>query len=155
MRHRIVRRRAAVLLAAWLATGCHSYAAVPVEALPAEAPVRVRLTDRGSVDLADALGPRAAALHGRLQERGDSAVVLRVAAVRRANGTEEPWNGERVRLPLAAVAGIERERVSGVRSGLLAGGIVAVLAVAVAAFGGDGGGTVPGGPIGGQPGGPR
>jgi hypothetical protein len=154
MRTLIVRHRAAGLLVPWLLSACHGYAASSATLVPADAPVRVELTDRATVDLAAALGPRARLVRGRVAERADSTLVLRVASVMRSDGTEEDWRGETVRMPLAAVAHLERERLSGVRSGLLLGGVVAALAVAVAVFGG-GSESIPGGPGGQTPGGPR
>ena len=151
----VMRRRAAVLFVPWLLAGCHSYAATTVAAVPADARVRVELTDRASVDLASTLGPRTRHLRGRIVERADSALVLRVTAVQRDGVNEEEWRGEAVRLPLAAVAGIEREELSRARSGLFAGGVVAALALAVAMLGGGGNDTVTGGPGGRQPGGER
>ena len=132
----------------WALTACHGYESYPPTAVPTDAPVRVELTDRAAVDLAAALGPRARLVHGRVAERGDSAVTLRVSSITRRDGVEESWRGEPVRVPIAGVARFERERLSPTRSGLLAGGIAAALALAIVAFGG-GGETVRGGPIGG------
>jgi hypothetical protein len=150
-----MRRRAAVLFVPWLLAACHCYAATSVSALPADARVRVALTERASVDLASTLGPRTRHLRGRIVERADSALVLRVTAVQRDGANEESWRGEAVRLPLAAVAGVERDGLSRSRTGLFAGGLVAALALAVAVLGGSGSDTVTGGPGGRQPGGER
>jgi len=154
MTRRAIRRRAAVLLLPWAATtACRSYAPIALEAAPVDAPVRIALTDRGSADLADALGARTRELRGRVAERGDSAVVVHVSGVTREGADEEAWRGEPVRLPLAAVARIERESLSRSRTALFAGGVLAVLALAVSALGN--GEAVRGGPGGGQPPPPR
>ena len=145
MRSFIVRRRALALLVPWAVTACHGYERYSPTAVPTDAPVRVELTDRAALDLAAALGPRARLVHGRVAERGDSALTLRVSSITRRDGIEESWRGEPVRVPLAAVARFERERLSPTRTGLLAGGIAAVLALAIVAFGG-GGEVVRGGP---------
>ena len=146
---RAIRLRAAILLMPWALTACRSYAATSIETAPVDAPVRVALTDRGSADLATAVGSRTRVLHGRITERADSALVLRVTAVRREGADEERWSGEPVRVPLAAVARIDREALSGTRSALLAGGVLALLALAVAALGG--GEAIRGGPGGPPP----
>ena len=149
MTRRGIRLRAAVLLLPWAAGGCRSYAPIAVEAAPVDEPVRIALTDRGSADLAAVLGPRTRVVHGRVAERADSTVVVRVSAVKREGIDEERWRGETVRLPLAAVARVERESLSRPRSALLAGGVLAVLALAVGLLGG--GEAIRGGPGGGGP----
>ena len=153
MRRRGLRRRAAVLLLPWAVGACHGYAPITVETAPANAPVRVALTDRGSADLAALLGPRTRVVRGHVADRADSVVVLRVTGVQREGADEEAWRGEPVRVPLSAVARIERETLSRPRSALLAGGVVAVLALAVSALGR--GEAVRGGPGGGTPPPPR
>ncbi len=153
MTRRAIRRRAAVLLLPWATTACHAYAPITLETAPVDAPVRVSLTDQGSADLAAALGARTREVRGRVAERQDSALVLRVSAVKREGADEEAWRGEAVRLPLAAVARIERETLSRPRTALLAGGVLAVLALAVAALGD--GEAVRRGPGGGPPPPPR
>ena len=148
MRSSLVRRRAAALLVPWALTACHGYESYSPTVVPTDAPVRVELTDRAAVDLAAALGPRARLVHGRVAERGDSVVTLRVSSITRRDGIEESWRGEPVRVPLAGVARFERERLSPTRTGLFAAGIAAVLALAIVAFGGNGE-VVRGGPGGG------
>ena len=149
MTRRAIRRRAAVLLLPWAVTACRSYAPIATAAAPVDAPVRIALTDRGSADLAEVLGARTREVHGRDAERTDSALVLRVTTVRREGADEERWRGEPVRLPLAAVARVEREALSRPRSALLVGGVLALLALAVSAVGG--GEAVRGGPGPGPP----
>jgi hypothetical protein len=155
MRPFLVRCRAAALLAPWLLSACHGYAVGSVATVPADAPVRVELTDRATLDLATPLGPRARLVRGRVAERADSTLTLHVSSVTRHDGREESWRGEAVRMPLAAVARLEREQLSRARSGLLVGGVAAVVALAVAVFGGNGSESVRGGPGGQTPGGPR
>ena len=150
---RAIRGRALLLLLPWGVGACHSYAPITPDAAPAHVPVRVALTDRGSADLAALLGPRTRVVRGHVADRADSAVVLRVTGVQREGSDEEAWRGEPVRVPLAAVASFERETLSRPRSALLAGGVVAVLALAVSALGR--GEAVRGGPGGGTPPPPR
>jgi len=129
------RRSGVVLLATTLAAGCHTYAPVAATELAPGAPARVELTDRGSLDLAAALGPRARVVEGPFVRQRDSTLQLRVVSLTRANGVEERWEGQPVDIPLASVAQLERSRVSRARSGLMAGGMAAALALAVAALG--------------------
>ena len=148
MRSFLVRRRAAALLVPWAVTACHGYESYSPTAVPTDAPVRVELTDRAAVDLAASLGPRTRLVHGRVAERSDSVLTLRVSSITRRDGVEESWRGEPVRVPLAGVARFERERLSPTRTGLFAAGVAAVLALAIVAFGGNGE-VVRGGPGGG------
>ncbi|HEX3158655.1 MAG TPA: hypothetical protein VHQ45_09060 [Gemmatimonadaceae bacterium] len=137
------RRRTGALALATLtvASGCHSYTVMPVTELTPGTSVRVELTDRGRLDLAAVLGPRARGVDGRVTQRTDSAVVLNVEMVLRENGVEEGWLGEPVTLPQSAIAQVQREQVSGARSGLIAGGLVAAVALVAVAFGSDGKGA--------------
>jgi hypothetical protein len=147
-----LRRVGSLLLATLtVAVGCRSYTPVPTTELAPGAPVRVELTDRGRLDLAGVLGPRARSLEGRVVERTDSALVLSVATIQRESGVEEGWRGESVTVPQSAVAQVERERVSRLRSGLFAGGLVAAVALAATAFGGSGGDATGQGPGGNDP----
>ena len=133
------RRRTGALALATLtvASGCHSYTVVPASELSPGASARVDLTDRGRLDLAPVLGPRASAVDGRVAQRTDSAVVLNVATVFRESGVEEGWRGEAVTLPQSTIAQVQLERVSSAKSGLFAGGLVAAVALAAVAFSGN------------------
>jgi hypothetical protein len=105
---------------------------VVAQQLSPGATARVTLTDRGSVELASALGPRGELLEGRVVESADSALTLSVSTVVRRNGVEESWTGERLSIPQRYVASTTMPRVSTWRSLLLAGGVVAGLAAIAA-----------------------
>jgi hypothetical protein len=141
------QRLRAVLLAGVLAAGgCRSYVRVTGDTPGAGRPVRVQLTDAGSVAVAAAVGPRAVALEGAFVAVDDSALTLDARAVTRAGGDEERWPGERVRVPRSAVAVVEEVRTSVRRSALLAGGVAAGLALMRTMIGaGEGGVRVPSG----------
>ena len=137
---------AAALTLVW--TGCRTYAPVATQQLAPGVTTRVALTDRGSVELASALGPRGELLEGRVVESGDSALTLSVSTVVRSNGVEEYWTGERVSIPQSYVASATMPKVSTLRSALLTGGVVAGLAVIAAVIAGSNDNLVkgPGGP---------
>jgi hypothetical protein len=118
-----------------LTAGCRTFTPVTATELASGAPARVVLTDRGSLELAAALGPRARVVEGPFVRQRDSTLQLRVVSLTRANGVEERWEGQPVDIPLASVAELERSHVSRARSGLMAGGMVAALALAVSALG--------------------
>jgi hypothetical protein len=148
---------ATLLLATTPAAGCRSYAPLRADGLRPDAHagrvVRVRLTPEGGGALASTIGPRGTALEGTLVAADDSSVTMDVRAVTRADGDDERWPGERVRVERRAVAGVETVRTSVRRTALLVGGAVAALVLLRGAFGGgEGVGRLPGGgsPSGGQ-----
>jgi hypothetical protein len=100
--------------------GCYTYE--PVQLSPAPAPgtdLRLLITDRGSADLRDYLGPNVEALNGRLLAADTSELNLAVRSVVMFNGSEQFWTGDRVRIPRNAVARVELRRFSATRTGFL------------------------------------
>jgi hypothetical protein len=130
--------------------GCFNYARVPsAEARPGSE-VRVDLVERGAADLARLVGPRAAALDGRLLSRNDTALTLSVSSITRTTGVDETWPGEAVIVPSSAIATLQTRRLARGRTALLMAGIVALGVAVGAAFStaedvNSGGGRPPGG----------
>lgn len=127
---------------------CGCYVNIPLTTTPEQgARVHVALTDRGSVDLAQYLGPRVAAVDGRLLTSDDSVLSISVSQVVLQSGDDQLWKGERVAIPRDAVATVQGRKLSVWRSGIIGG------AIAAAAFiiGSQSGGSVGGGKKGGPP----
>jgi hypothetical protein len=148
---------AAVLL--HVLSGCYRY--VPTDgaatlAVPAGAEVRLYLTPQGMTALEPRLGPRTAAVVGRVGDAGDAGdgvVNLVVSETRKTDGgAPVRWIGERVAIPTASIARVERRTLDRRRT-VLAGALAALAAGATFAIlatlggGGDGedggGGVVP------------
>lgn len=139
--------RAAASLAARAAllgsAGCYAYEPASAGRGPAGwpvgRPVEVALTDSGSLVLGRAIGPSAATLAGTLVADSAGGLVIAVRQVRRRDGGEATWRGERVLVPRAVVAGVRERRFSRTRSVLAGAGIIAGLVAARAAFAAAGG----------------
>jgi hypothetical protein len=140
----------ALLLAS---TACYDYHPTTGTATDAGTPVRVSLTDRGSVELAPLIGPQVMKLDGTLVSVEDTAVVIRVSSVINRVGYSSSWSGEQLRVPRSDVAGIERRSLNKGKSWLIGGGSVAAVALASLSFNLIGGGGKGG--TGGGGGGPR
>ncbi|MFL5577613.1 MAG: hypothetical protein ACJ79S_16785 [Gemmatimonadaceae bacterium] len=129
---------ASVVVATILSTACHTYVPAPDGSVAPGAVVLVRLTDRGAADVTSSVGPYARTIEGRLNSLTDSAVVVSVNEVTRANGGEETWRGETVSVQRNGVAELAVPKVSRSRSALLAGGLLAGIVALGVAFGGAG-----------------
>ncbi|MFN8571814.1 MAG: hypothetical protein U0132_07140 [Gemmatimonadaceae bacterium] len=144
------RRWIAILLLA--SSGCYRYA--PIQGTPSDLgqPIRMRLTDQGSINLAPLIGPTIVTLDGSLVAVRDTLMVLSVTNAIARNGIETMWKGENVDVPKAAISGLQLRSLDKRRSWLLGVGGIAATAAIGAAFnllgGGSGGknGPVDGGP---------
>jgi hypothetical protein len=127
-----------VAAATLLTTACHTYTPIAGQDVTPGGTVRVRLTDNGAVSVAPSVGPYARSMEGRVSSISDSAMVLSVTELTRANGQEETWRGESVTVPRSGVADMAVPKLSSTRSWLLAGGLVAGAAALGAVLGGAG-----------------
>ncbi|HEY0777405.1 MAG TPA: hypothetical protein VGD56_05505 [Gemmatirosa sp.] len=120
--------------------GCHEY--VPVRdgtSLPQNITVRASLTDAGTVAVAPIFGPHVRMVEGALVSRADTALVMRVTQVTRADGTEQTLGGDQVVLVGSSVQDVGYVRLAVGRSIALAAAIVAgAVAVGVSGLGGSG-----------------
>lgn len=140
------QRRAAVLASALLlllspAAGCYRY--VPAAggtagtgaALPIGADLRLRLSDDGAARATTRLGTRTTLLAGRVETAaGDSIVLVVAESWGDAAAAPVRWVGERVTLPAAAVAGVERRALDRRRSLVGVGGVVLAIVGSVLAL---------------------
>ncbi|HEX9607734.1 MAG TPA: hypothetical protein VF962_10920 [Gemmatimonadaceae bacterium] len=104
---------------------CTSYTAIHgIETAPGNN-VRVRLSDKGAVDLVQSIGPRARQLEGTLKQVTDSSMVVSVRRVTREGGGEDTYDGQDISIPSQDIETAEASRTSVSRSILAAGGILA------------------------------
>ena len=108
------------------ASACTEY--VPVRGVldrATAAEVRVMLTDKGALDVAPRIGPRAQRLQGILGGMTDSSLTLSVQKVWRQGGIEDTYAGEQLVLSTGDFELVEKPRTSARRTALLAGGVIA------------------------------
>ena len=146
------RTTAAALAAGGMLGGCFSYVPAPGAPVTAGREVRVDFTDAGAVAMTGLVGPRIAAITGRVVAAADSALTLAVISSIKQNGVEDPWNGEQVTVRRANIASVAQRTFSRGRTAVALGILAAVGAGLGAVFGGGGGasGTPTGGTGGGR-----
>lgn len=111
-------------------TLCACYVTTPVPSTPAPVAgtkLHVQLTDAGSTSLAQYIGPNVSYIDGRLISRSDTGLALSVSSLTFRSGDEQYWKGEGVSVPQSAIATVAVKKVSWWRSGLLAGGVAALV----------------------------
>jgi hypothetical protein len=120
------RVRTALLSAPFLVTAsCTVYTPVRgVEAVPGY-DVRLRLSDKGAVDLASKIGPRARTLEGTLRQVTDSSMVVSVRRVAREDQGQDTYDALEITIPSQDIEGAETSKTSVPRSFLAAGAIIA------------------------------
>jgi hypothetical protein len=144
------RVRTALLSAPFLMTAsCTVYTPVRgMEAAPGN-DVRLRLSDKGAVDLAPRIGPRARVLEGTLRQVTDSSMVISVRRVAREDQGQDTYDALEITIPSQDIETAETSKTSVSRSVLTAGAIIAsAFLVAKGAgdlSGGSGGKTASGG----------
>jgi hypothetical protein len=117
--------------------GCYGYYPA-VTPTPVGRDVQVTLSDSGTFTLARQVGPQTAAIDGRLTLDSGNALVLSVTNVRRRDGSEVDWKGERVTVPRPVVIKVEERRFSRGRTTLFAGALAIGLLGTRQALGGSG-----------------
>lgn len=148
-----IRRCALVAGSAALALNSACYAYKPVTGLPLAESQRVRLhlTTEGTIELARYLGPRVETVDGLLTRlRQDGELGVSVEAVQLTDGSMQPWTGEGVVLfPATYIRRVERSELDRARSTIgalaLAGGLLAIAAIALKTTGSPSGGDAGGG----------
>ena len=144
LRHR--RIRAALISTPLVVTvSCTVYTPVRgVEAAPGY-DVRLRLSDKGAVDLAPKIGPRARVLEGTLRQVTDSSMVVSVRRVAREDQGQDTYDALEITIPSQDIETAETSKTSVPRS-ILAAGAIITSAFLVAKGAGDlsgGGGNKP------------
>ena len=128
-----LRRPTAVVVLICL-TACYTYAPAAVKPRGGQR-VQLFLNDRGRAELGRTVGAGTRSIAGDVMTAEDSALTLAVAMTRSIDGTEYPWTGERVSVPLTLIDSVRVQRLSLTRSAIAAAGFVAAIAAIHAAFG--------------------
>ena len=108
-----------------LLAGCYTYRPLPSVAPAAGERVSAQLTDQGSRDLAGQIGPDILHVDGEVAAVDSGGFELVVRQVESFRGIQSDWNGEKVRLPKSAVAGIQQRQLSLGGTGLMSGVLAA------------------------------
>ena len=145
--------RVAMLVAvAALQSGCYNYLPLGGSHLVPSTYLAVTLTETGSEDLAQYVGPSVLIVRGRFLSTTERGLSLSVLSVETRRGTVFEWKGENVVVPSEFVRSLEERQVAPGKTVLLAGAGLAGFFVAYAAFGPGASGTTPaGGGGGGSP----
>lgn len=147
---------AATSLAALLtvsAMGCYGYYQ-PVNNDLAGHRIQLSITDSGAVILAPQIGVGIESVDGQLVTDSAARYLVSVSGIRRRDGLEADWRGERLYIPHALVSSVMERRFSRARTTLFAAATTIAMVAVKHAFGGAGGATAPGGSTG-TGGGPR
>jgi hypothetical protein len=126
-----MRLRRVLTMSLLLPTLAGCYRLTPIEgAATTGQEVRLSLSDEGSARMAPMIGPRIAAIDGRILETADTAYTLAVTAVVGQGGRSMAWSNERLSVPRAAVSSVRTRTLDRKRSWIVAGlGIVGAIAL--------------------------
>src|SRR3954464_7556895 len=105
-----------------LLAGCYTYRPLPITVPPEGQRVSAQLTTEGSRSLTAQIGPEVLHLEGSVVESDSAGFDLDVQQIESYRGIRSDWHGERVRLPLEAVAGMQQRRLFPRGAGVLGGG---------------------------------
>ena len=139
--------RTVLVIAVCAVAACYRYVPVATPQPQTGTHIAAVLTDSGTAELAQYLGPNVASIGGRLVSSSPEELQISVNTVATRSGAENFWKGEMVRVPRRLVSGIQERKLSGSRSGLvatigLAAGVSLLRAFgAFSAGSGSGGGT--------------
>jgi len=122
-----------------LLAACYEYEPVRTTSSPIGQPVRLTLTDAGSVNLAAEIGPSVEAVGGKLLDDSGNAYLVALSESRKRNGIEMDWRGEQVSISKSLVADIRQRQFSRTRTGFLSAGLVTALVLLERSFWGSGG----------------
>jgi hypothetical protein len=131
--------------------GCYGYVAPPRGASLVGRDAQLWLSDSGAVVLASTIGPRAESITGRILADSSSGYLVALSAVRRRDGDETEWRGERVMISRALIIDAGTRQFSPSRTALFSGILSAGLLAARQAFIGRGSGGGGGGIGGARP----
>ena len=139
-------RKSVVAIAFLIIASCTAYTPVRGGEASPGYDVRVRLTDRGAVNLAPRIGPRARQLEGTLREMTDTSLVLSVRRVVREARGEDTYGGVEIPLKSEDFDTVEASRTSVPRSILAAGAVIASVFLVAKGAGDASGGKTGGAP---------
>jgi len=134
MRSPYIRRPVATLVLL-LQTACYSLQPLELSVPSAETRVVAQLTDQGTVDMSNLIGPGATEVEGIVARADDQSWTLRLIRVDQRGGTSTPWNREEVVFPRSALTRVTVKRIDKARSWMLAAGITAAAILVGVSFG--------------------
>jgi hypothetical protein len=143
-------RCGALVVVACLGAACYNYTPLRRSELTPSTYLAVTLTESGSEELAQYLGPNILVVRGRFLSATDRGLVVSVAAVENRRGNVFEWKGESVVIPGEFVRDVEERHAANGKTVLLAGVSLAGFFAAYAAFGPGSSGATQGG-VGGPP----
>lgn len=118
------RGTACLLLAVFVLNGCYSTTLLTGAPVP-ETQVVLNLTDAGRVAYGEQIGRGVGEVEGIVESASDSALVVRITAVRNASGRLETWNGERFVFARSNITNVRERTLSRTRTALLGAAIAA------------------------------
>ena len=128
-----MRKQAALGAAVMLVAGCYTYRPVATVAPPQGTRVSAQLTGQGSVDLSGQVGPDVLHIEGDVIEADSSGLELVVREIESFRGIRSDWQGEHVRIPRSAMAGMQERKLSlggtSLMGGVMAAGLYAIYRV--------------------------
>jgi hypothetical protein len=127
-----------VFSAALILSGCYTYRPLVTPEPHAGTRVSAQLTGSGSRELAGQIGPDILHVEGKVLHADSAGLDLEVREIESYRGIRSDWNGEQVRLPREAVAGIQERKLSAGGTGIMSGAIVAGLYAVYRILGGPG-----------------
>ena len=119
-------------------TGCYTYRPLTTSEPAAGTRISAQLTGTGSRELAGQVGPDVLHLEGRVLHADSSGLALEVREIESYRGIRSDWNGEQVRVPREALAGLQERKLSPGGTGIMSGVIVAGLYAVYRILGGPG-----------------
>jgi len=127
-----------ILGAALSLAACYTYRPLSTPEPEPGSRISAQLTGQGSQDLAGQIGPDVLHVEGDVVEADSNGVDLVVREIESYRGIRSDWQGEQVRLPLTAVAGIQERKLSAGGTGLMGGVLAAGLYAIYRVMGGPG-----------------
>jgi hypothetical protein len=127
-----------ILATALILAGCYTYRPLSTPAPERGTRVSAQLTGQGSVDLASQIGPEVLHVEGDVIAADSSGLELVVREVESFRGIRSDWQGEHVRIPRQAIAGMQERRLSVGGTGVMGGVMVAGLYAIYRVLGGPG-----------------
>ena len=122
-----------IFSAALSLSACYTYRPLASPEPTAGTRVSAQLTGTGSRELTAQIGPDVLHVEGKVLQADSTGLDLEVREIESYRGIRSDWNGEQVRLPRLAVAGIQERKLSpggtGIMGGVLAAGLYAIYRV--------------------------
>ena len=131
-------RRVFVGLTTFLSMGCYTVEPLLTAPSPGQELV-VQLTDAGSAQLAQYLGPGVSVINGRYSTTTADTLSLSVTSTETRTGDVHFWAGEPVEISKSVIATVNEKKLSALRSVLVAGAVIAGGLTLRLGFGGSSG----------------